>query len=78
MFSQSIYDGLPFGAVERSDADRVKELRDRLQRKLAHYADLVNVSRTAIEELFWHHLHRPLSTPAPCCELPESMLRYWR
>lgn len=73
---QTIYDSLPFGVVEKDDASRVKDLSDRLQRKLSHYSSLVNLSRNAIEELFWHHLHRPLSTPAPCCELPDSMLRY--
>jgi hypothetical protein len=74
---QNIYDSLPFGVLEKDDFSRVKDLSDRLQRKLSHYTSLVNLSRSAIEELFWHHLHRPLSTPAPCCELPDSMLRYW-
>ena len=72
---QSIYDSLPYGLVDKDDSSRVRDLGDRLQRKLSHYTNLLNVSRAAIEELFWHHLHRPLSTPAPCCELPETMLR---
>ena len=72
---QNIYDSLPFGVSDKDDAVRIKELGDRLHRKLSHYTSLVNLSRSAIEELFWHHLHRPLSTPAPCCELPDSMLR---
>lgn len=72
---QNIYDYLPFGVLDKDDVSRIKDLSDRLQRKLSHYTSLVNLSRSAIEELFWHHLHRPLSTPAPCCELPDSMLR---
>jgi hypothetical protein len=72
---QTIYDSLPFGLLEKDDSSRVKDLSDRIQRKLSHYSSLVNSSRIAIEELFWHHLHRPLSTPAPCCELPDGMLR---
>lgn len=72
---QITYDSLQFGVLDKDDASRVKDLSDRLQRKLSHYTSLVNHSRSAIEELFWHHLHRPLSTPAPCCELPDSMLR---
>ena len=73
---QAIYDSLSFGVSEKDDVSRVRDLSDRLQRKLSHYTSLVNLSRSAIEELFWHHLHRPLSTPAPCCELPDSMLRF--
>ena len=72
---QTMYDSLPFGVLEKDDTTRVKDLSDRLQRKLSRYISLVNLSRSAIEELFWHHLHRPLSNPAPCCELPDSMLR---
>ena len=74
---QSIYDSLPFGVVERDDVSRVKELSERLQRKLSHYWGLVNHSRIAIEELFWHHLHRPLHNAVPCCELPDSIMRYF-
>lgn len=72
---QSIYDSLTAGHFEKDDASKVKELSDKLQGKLSHYSNLVNASRTTIEELYWHHLHRPLSSPAPCCELPETMLR---
>lgn len=72
---QSIYDSLSAGHFEKDDSSKVKELSDKLQGKLSHYSSLVNASRTAIEELYWHHLHRPLSSPAPCCELPETVMR---
>ena len=73
---QSIYDSLTFGVVERDDVSRVRELSERVQGKLNHYKILVNQSRSTVEELFWTHLHRPLSAPVGCCELPENMLRY--
>lgn len=72
---QSIYDSLSAGHFEKDDSSKVKELSDKLQGKLSHLSNLVNASRTTIEELYWHHLHRPLNYPAPCCEVPETVLR---
>jgi len=73
---QSIYDSLPFGVFAKDDAAKTRELGERLQRKLIHYWGLVNQSRNAIEELFWHHIHRPLVNPVSCSDLPDSIMRF--
>lgn len=73
---QSIYDSLPFGVFDKDDRAKTKELGERVHRKLLHYWGLVNQSRNAIEELFWHHLHRPLHNPVSCSDLPNSMMRF--
>ena len=72
---QSLYDSLSFGVFERDDVFRVKEMSQKLAGKLNHYLNLVNHSRNALEELFWSHLHRPLTTAIPCCEVPNSIMR---
>lgn len=73
---QSIYDSLPFGVYDKDDRAKTKELGERLHRKLLYYWGLVNQSRNAIEELFWHHLHRPLHNPVSCSDLPNSIMRF--
>ena len=73
---QSIYDSLPFGVFDKDDRAKTKELSERLHRKLLYYWGLVNQSKNAIEELFWHHLHRPLHNPVSCSDLPNSMMRF--
>ena len=73
---QSVYDSLPFGVLDLDDSQRVAELADRLQGKLNHYLSLLNQSKASTEELYWHHLHRPLSSPIACCDIPDSIMRY--
>ncbi|KAF0299200.1 VWFA and cache domain-containing protein 1 [Amphibalanus amphitrite] len=75
---QSVYDQLPAASPEPTAADiqEVKRLASHIQAKLHRYVGALWRTRGVIEEMFWKHLHDPMTTVTPCCSLDDRDLKY--
>ena len=74
---QAVYDRLPPPPPEPAPADiqEVKRLASHIQAKLHRYVGALWRTRGVIEEMFWKHLHDPMTTVTPCCSLDDRQLK---
>ncbi|XP_037070715.1 VWFA and cache domain-containing protein 1-like isoform X2 [Pollicipes pollicipes] len=75
---QAVYSQLPEPEPGPAAADiqEVKRLASHIQAKLHRYAGALWRTCGVIEDMFWKHLHDPMTTVTPCCSLDDRQLTY--